>query len=254
VKAAIATLAVGADYQGAYAQIFRPSVQRYAARHGYALLQFDDYLGDAAFHDPLFIYLMKMLLPLQDAVRGYDRLLVLDVDILVHPDTPPFHTLDIDDGIGVVDEWSQPSPAERLAIQRANGWSTSLRHYYGRAGLDLDSDTLINSGMYVCSPARHEGFFRDVTHRRMAARRDYPPTFHQYEQAVFGYELQMAGLVRLLPAAWNRLWSLHRPRGTAAGAARIELFRRFLALRDASFMLHLTGGLDHDFAFAIRNR
>jgi hypothetical protein len=254
VKAAIATLAIGADYQGAYARIFRPSVQRYAERHGYDLLQFDDYLGDGAFHAPLFIYLMKMLLPLQDAVRDYDRLMVLDVDILVHPEAPPFHALEIDDGIGVVDEWSQPSPAERLAIQRANGWSTSLRHYYGRAGLDLASDTLVNSGMYVCCPARHADFFRDVTHRRMAARRDFPPAFHQYEQAVFGYELQMAGLVRPLPAAWNRLWPLHRPLVTAGAAARIELFRQFLTLRDASFMLHLTGGQDHDFAFAIRNR
>ena len=121
MRAAIATLAIGADYQGAYARIFRPSVQRYAARHGYDLLLFDRYLGPPAFHEPDFAHLMKLLLPAEKAVQGYERLLVLDVDILVHSETPPFHRLEIDDGVGAVDEWSQPSSAERQAIQRAKG-------------------------------------------------------------------------------------------------------------------------------------
>jgi hypothetical protein len=254
MRAAIATLAIGADYQGAYARIFRPSVQRYAARHGYDLLLFDRYLGPPAFHEPDFAHLMKLLLPAEKAVQGYERLLVLDVDILVHSETPPFHRLEIDDGVGAVDEWSQPSRAERLAIQRAKGWDVDLRDYYARAGLVLESDTMLNSGMFVCSPARHAAFFRDVAERRFPARRNYPVDFHQYEQAVFNYELQTAGLVRLLPADWNRLWPLHRPRVLPGAAARLERFRSFLAVRESSFMLHLTGGQDHDFAFAARNR
>jgi len=123
-----------------------------------------------------------------------------------------------------------------------------------RSGLVLDSDTMLNSGMFVCSPARHAAFFRDVAERRFFARRRYLADFHQYEQAVLNYELQTAGLARLLPAAWNRLWPLHRPRVLPGAAARLERFRSFLAVREATFMLHLTGGQDHDFAFAIRNR
>jgi hypothetical protein len=113
---------------------------------------------------------------------------------------------------------------------------------------------MVNSGMFLCCPARHADFFRDVTQRRFAARQNYPPDFHHYEQAVFGYELQLAGLVRLLPAAWNRLWMLHRPTMAPGAAARMACFRHFLAIRDQSFMLHMVGGHDHDFAFAVRNR
>jgi hypothetical protein len=40
----------------------------------------------------------------------------------------------------------------------------------------------------------------------------------------------------------------------ASPAQRLELFRSFLQVRDASYTLHMTGGLDHDFAFAVRNR
>jgi hypothetical protein len=254
MRAAIATLAIGADYQGAYARIFRPSVERYAARHGYDLLLFDRYLGPPAFHEPLFAYLMKLLLPAEEAVQGYERLLVLDADILVHADTPPFHLLETDDGIGAVDEWSQPSREERLAFQQARGWDVRLRDYYARAGLTLDSEIMLNSGVYVCCPARHGRFFRDVAGRRFAGRRDCAEDFHHYEQAVFNYELQKAGLVRLLPAAWNRVWMLHRPRPAAGATERLAAFRSFLEVRDTSFMLHMTCGVDHDFAFAARNR
>jgi hypothetical protein len=38
MKCAIATVAIGEDHQSAYAAIFKPSVQRYVARHQYDLI------------------------------------------------------------------------------------------------------------------------------------------------------------------------------------------------------------------------
>ena len=46
MKCAIATVAIGENYQSSYAAIFKPSVQRYVARHEYDLFVFNDYIGD----------------------------------------------------------------------------------------------------------------------------------------------------------------------------------------------------------------
>src|SRR5262249_18101933 len=83
---AIATVVIGTTYRQAYERIFRPSVQLYAARHGYELLLLDDYSGDEAFRAPDFISFMKMLLPYHPAAQHFHRLMVLDADILIHPE------------------------------------------------------------------------------------------------------------------------------------------------------------------------
>jgi len=252
-KAAIATVVIGADYRKVYDRIFRPSVERYAARHGYDLLLFEDYLAVEAFRGPAFVSFMKMLLPWQERAMAYDRLMVLDADILVHGGAPPFHRLEIGDGVGAVDEWSQPTRSERLAIQRRAGWEMSPQEYYARAGLAFDSDIVLNSGMFICEPRRHGAFFRDLAERHIAGLAGIRPGFHR-DQLLFNYALQTAGLLRLLPAAWNRIWPLHRPSAQAGAAGRIAAFRGFRSVYDQSFMLHMAAGQDYDFALMVRNR
>jgi hypothetical protein len=258
MKCAIASVAIGEDYQSAYAEIFKPSVQRYVARHDYDLVVFTDYIGDHEHRDPRFVTFMKMLVPYHEAVRNYDLLMVLDVDILVGAKAPPFHALNIGPNIGVVDEWCQPSPEERVKFQAINGLEASTREYYRRAGFELESKILINSGMFVCSPRLHGAFFRDIVARYTETQRSHPLGVH-FEQAMFGYELQTNDLVSLLPAEWNRLWPQHRRSlkwGAPAGnvADRWSDLKRFREVFDASFLLHMTGGLDHDLAFLSRNR
>lgn len=259
MSAAIAIVAIGDIFRRAHERIFRPSVARYAARHGYDLLMVRDHLGAAEFHGRDCISFTKLMVPFQDSVQRYDRLLVLDADILVHAQAPPFHLLDLGDGIGVVDEWSQPTPAARLALQHGGRRETSPRDYYGLAGFPIETGLVINSGMFVCAPARHADFFRGVVARRLPGQPGHPRGFH-FEQAAFGYELQMACLARLLPAAWNRVWPLHRPSpiagvGAADGAAsRAVAFRHFAGVHDDSVMLHMAAGIDHDFAYLRRHR
>ena len=75
---------------------------------------------------------------------------------------------------------------------------------------------------------------------------------------MFGYELQTRNSPHLLPVAWNRLWPHHRRTekwGMSAGTAaeRMADLKRFREVLDQSFLLHLTGGLDHDLAYPCRN-
>jgi hypothetical protein len=257
VKCAIATVAIGENHQSTYTAIFKPSVKRYVERHGYDLLVFNDYIGGDNFRDPGLITFMKMLVPYHEAVQGYDRLMVLDVDILISAKTPPFHTLDLGVNIGVVDEWCQPSREERVRFQVINGLERSAREYYRRAGFALESESLINSGMFICAPHMHGSFFRDIVARHTETQRGHP----RGEQPMFGYELQSKNLAHLLPIAWNCLWPHHRrsakwgapPKTDDIGERSADL-RRFREVFDANYLLHMTGGLDHDLAFVCRNQ
>ena len=158
-----------------------------------------------------------------------------------------------DGGIGVVDEWSQSTPAERATYQQAFGFETTARDYYALAGFTLDTSVVPNSGMFICSPASHRRFYTDLSRQWAASQFNHPRGFH-YEQSVFGFALQQAGLQRLLPAAWNRIWPLYRSRETASPAARLRAFRRFTEVYADSFLLHLVSGQDHDFAYLLRDR
>jgi hypothetical protein len=77
---------------------------------------------------------------------------------------------------------------------------------------------------------------------------------------MFGYELQTNDLAHLLPVAWNRLWPRHRRTikwgnaKTSNASERLHDLKRFRDVFDTSFLLHMTGGLDHDLAFICRNR
>ena len=128
--------------------------------------------------DPGLISFMKMLVPYHKAVRSHDLLMVLDVDILISAKTPPFHALDLGARIGVVDEWCQPSREERVKFQAINGLEPSPREYYRLAGFAMESEILINSGMFICAPHDHGAFFRDIVARHTETQRGHPRGIH----------------------------------------------------------------------------
>jgi hypothetical protein len=253
MRAAIATVVIGDSYRRHYERIFLPSVKRYADAHGYDLLLFDRYLCAPEWQHSSTVNFTKNLIPLQPEVQAIDRLLVLDADILVNRNAPPFTELELNGGVGVVDEWSQPSVAGRVAYQQSNGWETTPAEYYARFGFAWQTEVILNGGMFICAPAEHHEFFSQLAARHLPPYLNHPRGPH-YEQAAFGYELHRACLARLLPAAWNRIWSPHRPRDGRAAADKLQLFKHFAELYSRSYCLHVTMGRDHDFAYFVRNR
>jgi hypothetical protein len=55
MKCAVASVAIGEDHQSTYATIFKPSVQRYVAKHHSDLIVFTDYIGDYEHRDPRIV-------------------------------------------------------------------------------------------------------------------------------------------------------------------------------------------------------
>jgi hypothetical protein len=54
MKCAVASVAIREDHQSTYAAIFKPSVQRYVAKHHDDLIVFTDYIDDHEQRDPRF--------------------------------------------------------------------------------------------------------------------------------------------------------------------------------------------------------
>jgi hypothetical protein len=260
MKCAIATVVIGENHQSAYATIFKPSVERYVARHGYDLVVFDDYLADPGDAGEPVINFEPLRVPFHERVCGYDRVMVLDVDVLISSKAPPFHTLDLGAKIGVVDEWCQPSREERRRFQVINGLVPTAREYHALGGFAIDSESVINGGMFVCAPHVHGALFRSLVARHIETQRGHPWGM-QFEQAMLSFELQTSGLAQFLPTSWNCLWPHHRrtpkwgaPAPNTGARERREDLKRFREVLDANFLVHMTGGLDHDLAFVSRDR
>ena len=89
MKAAIATVVIGESYRRHYAQIFQPSVQRYAARMATTFCSSTIISVSLNSATPRPSSFMKLLIQVQPAMQAYERLMVLDADILAHRDAPP---------------------------------------------------------------------------------------------------------------------------------------------------------------------
>ncbi|MHC4833331.1 MAG: hypothetical protein ACYTFH_05475 [Planctomycetota bacterium] len=251
----IATVAVGERFERLHRRAFAWSLERYATQHAYDLVVVDTPLippPDGTTPNATECGFSRYLVASMPEVADAARLMYVDADVLIGPNTPPFHEVPLGDGIGVVDEWCQPSRQDRLAYQDAHGFETSPKAYYAASGFDLDIGTLVNSGVFICEPRRHATWLAEFAHRHAPIGVDHPRGLH-YEQAAFGAELERANLATMIPTPWNRIWPVHRwhalgrrhdpsPRRRLAA---LPLLRRHL--QDA-FGLHLAAGIDHDLA------
>lgn len=260
MRCAIATVAIGENHRSAHDAIFRPSVERYVARHGHDLVVFEDFLVPAGERTGHMAVFEKLRVPYHERLAGYDRVMVLDVDVLVSASAPPLDSLDLGGRIGIVDEWCQPSGEGHRKFQEINGLPVTAPGYHALSGFRIETERVLNSGMFVCSPELHGPLFRDLVARHAEIHRTHPRGPH-YEQSVLSYELQTRDLAAILPAAWNCLWPLHRrsvrwgPPDPGLGAAeRWADLRRFRDVVDANFFVHMAGGLDHDLAYLSRHR
>ena len=249
MKIAIFTICIGDTYKQQYESIFKPSVEKYCNKYNYDLHVISDFIGESKYRNKSFISFMKMIVPYTEKAKEYDLIMVLDADILINDNTPPFHTLDFGDKIAVVDEYTQPSYEERLEIQRKNGWEVGADEYYKCCNLIIDTKHMINSGMFICKPSIHEYFFKDLVLNYIDKQYNHPRGFH-YEQSVFGYEVQKQNLYFILDNKWNKLWNYYKKSESENG----PLFKQFYIFYNDSYFLHMAGHVDYNSAYIFRNK
>src|SRR5512144_2432423 len=109
-RKALVTMAIGASFRRRWLGICRDNWRTYADRHGYDLICLDEPLDDsdrARRRSPAW---QKCLILSQPFSRDYDRLVWVDLDILINPLAPDICQGVPIEKVGGVDEYSIPTP------------------------------------------------------------------------------------------------------------------------------------------------
>lgn len=205
----VVSVAIGDGYKQEYLRLFHNSHTAYCRKHGYDFLLIDQFI-DTSESDKSLISLQKALVCSIDIAAEYDRIVFVDADILINAEVAPPITSAIDTSHSAffVDEYSQPTRAGRLDIQRRMGWEASAVEYYRLSGLEIETSSVLNSGVMVLSPKIHRAPLEAAYAKGKASGRNHPRGFH-YEQSLIGHAFQQDRLFELLDNRWNALLPLY---------------------------------------------
>lgn len=232
----LVTLAIGEKYSTLYNQLFRRSHEAYAARHAYDFRVVTEFLDPDNCH-PGLITMQKFLVAGQPWSAEYEYVVFIDADTILSDTAPPIHlATPFGDCVGMVDEYSQPTRAERLERHRQAGWELTGKEFYALCEIDYDSEIVLNSGLIVLQPAKHAALMQEI-YDTYFQRQMHHPRGAIYEQTVLGYELLRREKVVLLPPTWNSLWNFYKK------DEMIESLERHI---DTHAMTHFAGWVDFE--------
>jgi hypothetical protein len=251
MKYAVVTIAIGKPYIEKYNHHFRKNTEAYCKRNGYDLVLITEYLLPSKYPIYPFVNIMKWTLPYRTELQQYDRIMIVDADILLTPGCIPFHTIELNGKIGVVDEYSQPSPSMRIDIQRACGYETSASEYYKKhTGLTFETTRVLNGGLYICSPAIHGPFFKTIFEANVDGTFTCPGHPYHYEQGMFGYELQTRQMYKLLDNSWNCILPILAHPTHIGQRNKLDYAKELYSTCNA---IHFCGGEDWNFTDHLRS-
>ena len=136
----------------------------------------------------------------------YDVVLVMDADIWLSGTAPALP--DPSDKIAFVNEAAQLPKSQYDSI----GFVSKPTEYYALADFQLETDKILNTGFFVCRPALHAQFLREVYDKYIGNAPNHRRRFH-YEQACIGYELQTQNMFVLLDNTWNSIYIMYTALG-----------------------------------------
>jgi hypothetical protein len=228
-KVLLVAIAIGQQYLQQYNHVFRRSHEAYAKKHKYDFKVIDHFIDPTYQSSHMSLFYQKMLV----SDTNYDFVIFIDSDILINISAPAIHLSEgFGDNIGIVDEYSQPTPEIRLKIQKMMGWEPNAHEYYKLCGLHLDTKIVLNSGVLVIQPKKHKDILESVYKNYLPRSISHHRGPH-YEQTSLGYELQTQHRYVLLNNRWNAIWGLHK----MTGANLEEFFRN-------NYFIHFAGNTD----------
>ena len=122
------------------------------------------------------------------------------------------------------------------------GWERTATEYYSLCNLDITTEKVLNTGVLVFQPKKHQSFLQYIydTHvkKSMVYKMGFLKRGYHYEQACIGYEIQKHNLYKLLPNEFNAIWSLTKIQ--YQNKYNIEQFFR------QNYFTHFAGHTDYD--------
>lgn len=201
MKVCFGIVCIGKTYIEEFERLFKPSVSSYCQKYGYDLKIFTDFL-DPNRRYPDTISFQKCLVP--SFLKEYDLVVVLDADIYINLYVDPIHKLELNEKIGIVDEVNQSTP-EAYSILVDSGFASRATEYYKLINLDLETNKILNTGLMMCSPAKHADYLKTIYEKYVDKSIGHPRGFH-YEQSCIGYELQKDNTFTTIPNTWNFIY------------------------------------------------
>ncbi|MBD1217750.1 MAG: hypothetical protein H9536_10600 [Aphanizomenon flos-aquae Clear-A1] len=210
---AIVTLLIGQKYQERWKTICAKNWQQYADKHGYDLVCIDKPLDNSARAQNRSPAWQKCLILGDERVKNYDRVVWIDSDILINPNSPCVVSQVPDKyKIGAVEMFSGPlnesfpktSGESEMLIDRAKqywGWSFRTgKEWYNRSDLPSDFNNVVQTGMIVLSPNYHHEIL-EFTYKNYEQHKNA-----SFEMESLSYELVKTNSVHWLDYRFNRLW------------------------------------------------
>lgn len=237
MKKAIVTLAIGKPYEAMFNKHCQPLWSLYAEKHGFDLIVITDPLDDSPRAKSRTPAWQKCLIFSDPRVQQYDRVVWVDTDILINPNSPDV-TFGVPlEKIGVVDEAAtphkddlklylerfyqyfypgkssvavDPEKAPNQAMTEYLKYAFNPSAYYNDFGLDGNFESIVQTGVMVLSPSHHRELLESVYYNY----EDKGPEWN-YEQRPLGYEILKQEKEFWMPTKFNMTWvilkALHYP-------------------------------------------
>ncbi|BCM88223.1 hypothetical protein IAD21_00050 [Abditibacteriota bacterium] len=214
---AIVTLAIGARFRERWNTQCRANWEMYAKRHGYDLICLEHPLDDserACKRSPAW---QKCLILSQEFSSRYERIVWIDSDILINPESPDVAGAVPLEKIGAVDEYTIPTPQLHRQILRKlySYWEAegipfidneTPQDYYALYGLPSTFEQVVQTGMMVLSPRYHRQLLEDTYNSYEETK---SPEWN-YEMRPLSYEILKAGAIYWLDARFNFIWGIYK--------------------------------------------
>lgn len=245
MRVLLITIAIGDKYIEEYYRLFYNSQYNYALKNGYDFKVITEFL-DKELQNYSTISFNKILVCNQEWSYQYDYIIFVDADILININSPPIHNfMDYGDSIGIIDEYTQPSYERRLNIQKKMGWEITANEYYNLCGLNINTNSVLNTGVLVLQPKKHNEFLCNIYMKYVLGSIGHQRGFH-YEQSCIGYELQRANMYKVLNNKFNAIWGLTK-------SDNIENITLSDYINN-NYFIHFAGKCDIDKIFDIINK
>lgn len=204
----IVTLAIGKHYRDRWHKLCSANWRRYAELHGYDLICIESPLDDSPRARSRSAAWQKCLILSDERVQKYERVIWIDSDILINPNSPCIVSNVPEDKVGAVDafaQFTQSLPGINSALMdraiRFLGWSfRDAKEYYLTAGFPHLFDRVVQTGVMVASPKYHRSIFESTYY-------NYNDTaIGDFEMEGLSFELLQANCIHWLDDKFNKLW------------------------------------------------
>lgn len=208
-KVLLVSIAIGDKYLEEYNRLFRPSHENYARKCGYDFRVVEDFL-DKEHTDKSTVSLNKILVCSQPWSEDYEYIVYVDADVVINIRAPPIvESQKFGNKIGIVNEYDQVQVPDYKFVQKVLNWGNTASEYYAMAGLTIDTEVMLNTGVMVFQPKKHREFLDAVYNCYIDRAVNHFRSFH-FEQSVIGYEMQKQNMYTILNPKFNAIWFIQK--------------------------------------------